>query len=304
MSEHIVHTGVVEDSFALTQYLSDVPDDIKNAMREYVNYARLGSITVAGDQFSFRLLEEFRPEWKNRDEILEAKFAFVMGWISHRACDRQMKPIWAVAEMKGRGTDADPSLSPTECSVYHEGRLYNLYYAGDTTFKYAIFKEELEKFPGSDLFDLDELANYMEGSFAANMMNIQTFAPPPDDQRFIEDVCMRSQKFYVDVNRYKKAAGNPDTKQLHDFVLDINWYDENDEIVGIAKKLRNGGVSSPDECDKVLECEPASYYGKALWHSLQYFITVAEYYKDHSMSIAELKNRLDIGKKGPGGLGV
>jgi hypothetical protein len=304
MSEHIVHTGVLEDCFAIAPYLKLIPDDFAHVMRKHGRFAQLGSITVAGDQFTFRLLEQFKPLWAERDDVLEAKLAFVLGWVSHRACDRQMKPIWNISEMKGRGSDADPSLSPTTCSVYHEGTLYNLYYKDNPDFKLAIFEDELKKSPCAELFDLDLAAAYMESAFGVNMMDIQTFAPPPEGQRFMEDVCIRAQKFYVDVSRYTKAAGSPDPELLRDFVTDINWYSEDDAIIKVAKKLRNGGRSTTDECEDALNTLASSHYGQALQLSLRYFIAAADYMNNASMSMDELKDRLDIGKKGRTGLGV
>lgn len=304
MSEHIVHTGVLEDSFAIAPYLSRIPADFAQVMEKHLGFARLGCTTVAGDQFTFRLLEEFRSRWPDRDDVLEAKLAFVLGWVSHRACDRQMKPIWNIAEITGRGSDANPKISPTECSVYHEGALYNLYYKDDPTFRLAIFADRLAAFPGAELFDLKLAAAYVQSAFGMNLMNIQTFSTEDGGQTFFENVCIRAQKFYVDVARYAKAAGDPDPKLLKSYVTDIDWYDGDDAILRLAQKLRRGKTSSTEECEAALAAPASSHYGRAVQLSLRYILSAAAYFRDPAMTVDTLKDRLDIGKKGPNGLGV
>ena len=119
MSEHNVHTAIVEDSFTIAQRLPQIPPDFKQVLQHDLDFARLGSITVAGDQFSFTLLEEYKGIWATRNELTEQKLAFVLGWISHRACDRTMKPIWKEPNFTWRGTDANPApVSYTHLDVY------------------------------------------------------------------------------------------------------------------------------------------------------------------------------------------
>jgi hypothetical protein len=304
MSEHVVHTGILEDSAAIMPYLKEISGDFVQAVQNHIGFARLGCITVAGDSFSFRLLEEYKPLWKNRDDLLEAKLAFVVGWVSHRACDRQMKPIWNVIEISGRGSDANPAVSPTECSVYHEGTLYNLYYADNSVFRFAIFPEQLSAQTGSELFNLPLAAEFIESSYAMNMMDIQTIPPPPTDQRFIEELSLRAQKFYVDISRYARAAGLPDPDLKRKYVTAINWYDEKDSIIMLARLLRQGGKPSIRMVDQAMQTPAASHYGKALQLSLRYICSAAAYFSEGTMDIDTLKDRLDIGKKGPGGLAV
>jgi hypothetical protein len=306
MSEHIVHTGVVEDTALLMPYLKSISPDFVKAVQNHLGFARLGCITVSGDRFSFRLLEEYKPLWKNRDDLLEAKLAFVLGWVSHRACDRQMKPIWNIAEVIGRGSDADPSISPTEISIYHEATLYNLYYADNAIFRLAIFPDQLASWPGADLFNLPLAAEFVESSFAMNLMNNQTFPLPPQstDQVFIENICLKSQKFYVDVSRYSRAAGNPLPENKKNYVKDINWYNQNDEIIKTIQLLRRGGTIDSITVEKAVAIKASCHYGQAVQLSLDYITAAADYFKDDSMSIDALKERLDIGKKGPGGLAV
>jgi hypothetical protein len=306
MSEHIVHTGILEDSAALLPYLKQIPDSFVKALEKHLEFARLGCITVAGDTFSFRLLEEFKPRWKNRDDLLEAKLAFVLGWVSHRACDRTMKPIWHTVEITGRGSDANPAVSPTECSVYHEGTLYNLYYADDAVFRLAVFPEELARWAGAELFDLPLAAEFVESAYGMNMMDNQTFPLPTGgrDQQFMESMCIRAQKFYVDMSRYARAARSPRLEHKQEYVKAINWYDAQDDVLKTVRLLRRGGCPDAETVEKAVNTPGKSYYAQALQLSIKYISAAADYFNDDRMGMEVLKERLDIGKKGPGGLGV
>ena len=306
MSEHIVHTGIIEDSIALLPYIKSIPKEFTEAVQRHISFARLGSITVAGDSFSFKLLEEYKPLWKNRDDLLEAKLSFVVGWISHRACDRQMKPIWNVAEILGRGSDADPSISPTETSVYHEAALYNIYYSTNAIFRNAIFPDQLQSWPGAEIVNLPLLSEFIESSFGMNMLNIQTFPLPPavSAQTFMENVCLSSQKFYVNVERYANAIKYLIAENKKNFVRDINWFSSEDEIIKIALELRQGKNPDAANVEKALKAGAESHYAQGLLLSLSYITAASDYLITDSMNLDTLKERLDIGKKGRLGMSV
>jgi len=304
MSEHIVHTAILEDTFRIGKGLPGVPDSFREVMRDFEAFSQLGCITVSGDQFSFRLLEQYKPLWPQRDELLKAKTAFVLGWVSHRACDREMKPIWREPKLKGRGSDVDPNLSPTECSVYHEGVMFNRYYASNPKFRLAVYPQEISQVPASEYVNLDRAALFVQQAFGASYMEIQTLQEDKGMQVFFEEMCMRAQKFYVDPQRYTRSAGNPVPELTEEYVTGINWVDDSDSIVQLALRLRAGETPEPSEYLAAYHAEPGSHYGKALRLSLSYILTAAEYFEREDMGIDELKERLDIGKKGPGGLAV
>lgn len=303
MSEHIVHTAVVEDSFAICLGLPDVSDDFRKVMTDHAKFAGLGSITVAGDAFSTRLLDEYRQKWNERDDKMEARLAFVLGWISHRACDRTMKPLWVEPPMK-IGSDVDPNISPKECSVYHEGFIYNKYYSHVPEFHYCIFPEDLKDLPGIKLINHEIAGMFIQQSFGVNYMAIQTLPNDGEDQEWFEKICKQAQKFYVDMMRYHRSAGNPDPDYTKEFLTDINWFDESDAIVRLALDLRDGKKVSEQAYIDAMGEEPTCHYGKALHLSIKYIMAASNYFKNIDTSLNELREQLDIGKLGPGGQGV
>lgn len=300
MSEHIVHTAVLEDAFALGTRWPRLSVEFRRILFEQLPFALLGCITVSGDRFSFKLLDRFKKTWPEHPYEDEIKLGFVLGWTNHRACDRQMKPIWNEPAFRGRGTDVDPNLSPTECSVYHEGRMWREYFKERPTFLYALFPEKAETLTAYQLLRHDEAFAFTRASYAMNMMNIQTLPEDlPEDAYFCE-ICTRAQKFYVDMNRYRKSAGDPDPAFVQDFMTRINWYDENDDIIAAARKIRfEGDAELPENFSSA-----KSHYGMALEKSLNYFAAADLFLHDPDMTIEQLRDMLDIGKFGPNGLPV
>jgi hypothetical protein len=185
--------------------------------------------------------------------------------------------------------------------------LYNLYYADNSEFRLAIFPEQLSTWSGAELFNLPLAEKIVESSYGMNMVDIQTFASPSDGsdaQRFMEDLCVQAQKFYVDVSRYARAAGNPDSERKQAYVKKINWYDDKDPLIALASCIRRGGLTDAAAVEKAMEKPASTEYGKALQMSLGYFVAAAEYFANDNMTMDTLKDRLDIGKLGPNGLGV
>ncbi|MBP7402897.1 MAG: hypothetical protein KBA30_09800 [Clostridia bacterium] len=298
-----MHTAILEDSFSLVRLSDEIIPEFKDFIAKYARFGSLGCITISGDQFSFRLLEECKAVWKTRkpEDHVEQKLAYVLGWVSHRATDRQMKPIWTEPKPMGKGYDADPALSPTECSVYHEGLMFREYYAGDTLFRDAILPDELDRLPLARAVDLRGAAAFAQPMVLRNLFEEQTLVRDAADVNdWFEKVGLRRQRFYVDLGRYVRSAMTPDPAKLAEFVTDINYYDVNDDILRIARLIRDGGTPARDEVRAAVAAEPASHYGKALKLSFGYIRAASDYYAS-DMPFEVLKERLDIGKKGRDG---
>jgi len=303
LSEHIVHTAILEDCFSLATFSDEIIPDFRDLMTRYRDFGRLGCITVSGDRFTFRLLEECKTVWKGRkpEDKIEQKLAFVLGWVSHRAADRQMKPIWTEPKALGKGTDADPRLSPTDCSVYHEGFTFREYYSGNNNFRYALFQDELEKLGISEKVKINEVFSLVQPLILKNLFELQTLEKESENiHDWFEKIALRMQHFYVDINRYVRSAMTPDPEKLNEYVNDINFFDREDLIVKTVIKVRNGGTIGSDEIKRANGEEPKSHYGKALKMAYNYVKAASDYYSS-DMSIDELKERLDIGKRGRDG---
>ncbi|MBP7401460.1 MAG: hypothetical protein KBA30_02475 [Clostridia bacterium] len=303
LSEHVVHTAILEDSFNLVRFSDGILPEFRDLCEKYRGFGALGCTTISGDQFSFRLLEECRAAWPDRQpgDGIESKLAYVLGWVSHRATDRQMKPIWTEPDPMGKGYDADPALSPTECSVYHEGFMFREYYMEHERFRDAILPGGLDALAGPLGIDAAQAAPFVQTLLLRNLFEEQTLVRDPTDvNKWFERVGLRRQRFYVDLNRYVRAILTPDPAKLDEFVVSIRFFDRNDAILRMARAIRDGAEPTSTDIEAAVAAEPESHYGKALRLSYGYIRAASDYYAT-DMPFEELKERLDIGKRGRDG---
>ena len=301
LSEHIVHTAILEDCFNLMTHSDEIPPEFRKIAAKYINFARLGCITISGDKFSFRLLEDCKAKWDTRrpEQMLEPVLSFVFGWVSHRAADRQMKPIWKEPDKPKGSADVDPKLSPTECSIYHEGAVFRKYYTESGNLRYVISSEKFADLDRGGRIKMDKLEGLMQALVLRNLFELQTIEEDDVDAWF-EKVDLRTQRFYVDINRYVASALRPEPDKAEEYLTGINFYDDSDRIIAAAKRLRNGDTMDCEELKREIFEEPASHYGKALKLAYQY-VKAAGVYFFTDMSIDTLKDHLDIGKPGRDG---
>ena len=178
--------------------------------------------------------------------------------------------------------------------------MWREYFQNCPVFLYALFPEKAENLAAYSLLQHEEAFAFTRASYAMNMMDIQTLPDDlPEDVYFCE-ICTRAQKFYVDMNRYRKSSGDPDPDLVWEYMTRINWYDEADEIIAAARKIRlEGNAELPENF-----ASAKSHYGMALEKSLNYFAAADLYLHNPNMTIEELREMLDIGKFGPNGLPV
>lgn len=302
MSEHIVHTAVLEDCLHLVTNSEEINEEFREICKAFGDFAQLGSVTVSGDMFSTQLLKEFKPRWQGRapEEMLEAKLLFVFGWISHRAADRQMKPVWNLGHI--RELEKSIGLRPTDCSVYHEAFILKQYYFSDPVFKGSVLIDEAVESSGLPSIDLDVAMRFIHTLVKRSLIEMHTFKPDYDNvEVWLEKLFTRQQKFYVDVERYARAVVFPDPEKYKTYITDIHFYDENDPILAVLKKLRNSELVSSQEISSALVAYNGSHYAQAVVRGYNYIKASIEYLTTE-MDFAEVEEKLDIGKTGPEGL--
>ncbi len=297
MSEHIVHTSVLKDSFLLIKESEEICPEFKEIADEYEDFALLGSITRGGDNFTVDLLDAFQKRWSQNnsdDKLLPAKLAFVLGWLSHRAADRQMKPIW-------RGSDFPTDQSPTECSVYHEAFMFREYYSDNKKMNRAILGEDLlDNCLLEDKKQVEKVIELFRAILKRVLIEMHTFIPPYEGEieEYLERLFESQQEFKEDLmDRYAKAIVDPDPEKAKKYVRDINFFSYNDGIIDLVKKLREGKQIEQDEFKNKVRNKPKSHYGKTLYISYNYLHKASEFFNSR-INMKELKEGLDIDKPG------
>jgi hypothetical protein len=298
VSEKITHTIVMDDSFRLMIAAQRLCPALLESAETCWDLARLGSGTRAADRHSVRLLTRIRDRWQSREpeDHLEAKLAFVMGWLCHRAADRQMKPIF-------RSLNPGSKESPTECSVYHDAFLFRERYLHDAEHLYtrATFETDLASLPAAGAVDIGAVRELFHTLMQQALIEIHTFDPDEEHiEAWIDGLSGLQQRFYVDVDRYARAVAAPDPEKVQRYIVDVDFYDRGEPIISAAHVLQRGEALAAEDVREAIDQDTHSHYAHALFIACHYLAAASRFF-EHEIDAEELGTLLDIGRTGRDG---
>lgn len=300
MSENITHTIICDDSLRLCVASPEICAAFKAAATNHAEFARLGGITRFGDKHSFYLLDEFRELWKagKTDAMTEAKLAFVLGWLSHRAADRQMKPVFREIE-PGR------PVSPANTSIYHDAYIFWRRYSKSANNPYGpgVFAPEgLAAHEAAPALETDQLESFFRSLTQRTLIALHTFIPDNDDiHTFLEKLFSVLQTYRDDMlERYCKAITDPDPEWKRKALEESNFYDPDEAIIATAEALQRGDAVTAEQVIEAAKAPAESHYGQALRMAYGYLQKASEFFES-DMPIDTLKESLNIGKLGRDG---
>jgi len=302
MSENITHTAVMDDAFNLMLVSNRITDAFKQAGKNHRRFGQLAGVTRSGDRFTIDLLDRYRKSWpgnsgKSGEASLEAKIAFILGWLCHRATDREFKPVF-------RSFDPEGKLSPTDCSVYHDAFLFRELYMNEPEFSQTMFESNMGGVAASTAVDVDSLLELFRVCLKRILIEMHTFIPDQDDiDGWLEKLHSLQQTFYVDSDRYAEAVARPDPEKMRMFIEEIDFYDRSERLIVLTRSLRDGNSATQDELESVLTAETKSHYAGAVQRCFRYIEAASLFFED-DIDRDGLSERLDIGKPGSDGKSV
>ncbi len=302
MSENITHTAVMDDAFNLMLISNRFSDAFKQAGKNHRRFGQLAGVTRSGDRFTIDLLERYRTSWPGGSgdsgaDTLGAKIAFILGWLCHRATDRQFKPVF-------RSFDPEGKLSPTDCSVYHDAFLFRELYMNEAEFSPSMFERNMDSVAASKVVDAPSLLELFRVSLKRILIEMHTFIPDQEDiDGWLEKLHSLQQTFYVDSERYAEVVARPDPEMIRRFIEEINFYDRSEPFLVLTRNLRNGKETTNDQLESALTAGTKSHYAQAVQRSFQYIEAASLFFED-DLDRDGLSERLDIGKPGSDGKSV
>ena len=285
MSENITHTAVTDDCARLVIYSPTICAPFKEVLSQHLEIARMGGMTRSGGKFIVSLLERYRKVWPQAEhkDVLAQKLAFVLGWLCHRAADLQMKPIF-------RAVDGDCAQDPTDCSVYHDVFLFREVYASGQGEPYV---------PGILSMDVGELEGVLRSLWQRALVGMHTFIPDQKDvEGWLERLFQTRQRFYVDLDRYAEAFARPDPDKVKRFLKGVNFYEEKDPLIRLARSIQAGAPESEIDLPAALKAAATqSQYAQALRRGYHYLEAASAYFEGQIDEDA-LADALERGKQG------
>ncbi|GAB4458954.1 MAG: hypothetical protein OHK0029_20930 [Armatimonadaceae bacterium] len=298
MSENITHTALFDDGFRLMAASPEICDAFKTFNEDQRRFGRLGGITRHGDFSTVKLLTLYREKWEARtpEDRLEAKLAFVLGWLTHRAADRQMKPVFREAE-------PNRDYSPSHCSIYHDAFVFHEIYAGGKTGPYhpAMFDSKLESLPISQVLDVPAVEEMFQTLMQRALLELHTFIPDDDNiDGWLDRLFKLRQKFSVDRERYAQAIAQPNPEWYQRFIVEMNFYDRDEPILRTARAIQHGESVAPEEVAAAVAAPAKSHYAQALQMGYIYIRAASDFFVS-DMTPDELNRQFKIGELGRDG---
>ncbi len=282
MSENITHLAICDDCLRLISGMSGICDALKQAVADHLDIARLGAVTRSTDRFNPDLLKRLREGWDDRrpEDNFELKLAYSLGALCHRAADRTMKPVFIQAA-------PEDSQSPKDVSIYHDVFLFS-----------EVYRQGVEKPYSPEMFGMKtHFEEHFRVLLQRALLELHTFIPDlTDPEAWLDKLFALRQRFYVDVSRYDEAYYHPDPEKTRRYITEVNFYDEADDLIQLARAIQEGNTLGEDALSKAIENgRNESKYAQALALGLRY-LTAANSFFSGIMPFNELKGALDIGK--------
>jgi hypothetical protein len=281
MSENITHVAVCDDCVRLLSQIPDICDIFKQVTKDYLDIAQLGAVTRSTDRFNPDLLKRLRDDWDKRkpEDNFELKLAYSLGALCHRAADRTMKLVFVATAPEDR-------QSPKDVSIYHDVFLFR-----------EVYKEGIEKPYSPEMFGMKtEFEEHFRVLIQRALVSMHTFIPDvANAEKWLDNLFSLRQQFYIDIARYAEAYYNPDPEKTKKYIMDVNFYDADDDLIRISRAIQSGESVDSDAVKNALSSgKNESKYAHALSWAMRYLIAANQFFVGE-MTFDDLHVAFDIG---------
>lgn len=287
MSEHLTHVAIFEDSYHIVKHSKE---KFTAAFHESLDKAFDSGLFCSGSRgnhfFSIPLLEKNRDIYKQGKATLKhlEQIAGAIGWITHRAADHQMKPIFRIIE-----NQKNPVLTSTEKQMYDDAESFRQVFNGGkktSTSPYSLLTEAtlstgMKPHPATDHIHTDVFENIFTHYILHEMLLTNNFIQQEQDVEVLVDkIIGQSQDLYEDLRIYIRAFENPEPVKQTAYLLKHNYYNPDDQIIQFVRYAQEHHKPHPSiNLDYALgQTEGKSLYAQALKKSYDYLLAASDFF--------------------------
>lgn len=304
MSEIIVHTAVSDDIVRVAAACDDIDPLTRRGLEGTMELLSLGAATRHADRHSVRLLSRIREDGGETPSTVD-QLTFVLGWLTHRAADRQMKPVF-------RANPDPEGKSPTLCSIYQDAFVFAklMVPTGRSPFDSDMWelplpargveRESADATPRATM--LAETERLITMMLQRALLSFHTLVPDDTDiEPWIDRVAGLVQVRRNDLARYVKAVLDPDPALVQRYIVDTGFYADDDPIIEAARAVQHEGRAMNRA--EALSLSGDSHYAQATRTGLGYVLAADDFLAGR-LDEDRLSEALDIGKLGRDGIAV
>jgi hypothetical protein len=282
MSEHITHIAVYEYCSGLARYSNKVNPLLKESLQQYADMGLMASASRGNHLYAVPILTRAK-ETGHTDNKMKMQIAAALGWMTHRASDLQMKPIFKYID------EDDPYFSQSENQIYHDAVTFREVYGGGTVpsisdrvyFSPATLEPGMKSMPAASAVNVALAESLFAHQVQRSLMAQRAFVTKEKDmQTWLQKFLEERQYYSEDLRVYFDAFQNPDEKKMKKYIADVNYFDEDDGIIRLAKALHRGeqppAIPLPEAIEKAAT---QSQFAQALRRGMIYMEAGSDYYE-------------------------
>lgn len=288
MSEHITHIAVYEDCMRIMQH---GPKKLTKAFHEAVDKAYDAGLFCSGARgnhlFAIPIIEDNRelygtPRYGKKEA---EQVAGAVGWLTHRAADLQMKPIFKQVDELG-----NQMLWSDECQMYHDAMVYKEVYKGGKLSTLSdlhpvnetLLSHRMQANTASKHLNVDCFENLMAHYYVGQMMSNNLFTSELGDvNEFTEKMVESSSDLYEDLRIYIRAYENPEPFKYHGYLSNFNIYNREDALIRFVRYVQEHNAPHPSvSLPKALaDASQQSNYAQALKRGYDYIEALSDFFE-------------------------
>jgi len=300
MSEHITHVAIFEDCYRIMQVNApSFPTPFLHALSQHYDSGIICCGSRGNARYALPIIEKYRGMSVGdlSDEGLQ-HLSGALGWISHRAADAVLNPM--ADEMDE--TD-QPMFNGQDLKRYYEivvmHEVYNKGYKS-TLSKYeplspATLATDMQTNPASQYVNMKLfeplITNYYLREFLG-LMHFQDSQTPGDLDTQLDNMLSHVQYFQEQLSLYIDAFENPEAMKLQEFVHNLDFYNPDDELIRLVRKLQEGHQVGHEILNKTLaDADNQCKYARTLKLNYDFWMAAGAYYNG-DIELNELQDQL------------
>lgn len=289
MSEHITHIAVYEDC---ARIMNHAASRFTRVFHESIEEAYDCGFFCSGSRgnhlYAIPILEKNRELYKKGKLGTKEKeqIAGAIGWLTHRASDLQMKPLFRELEEQSH-----PLLPDNECQMYHDAISFiNVYQRGQKPSKspneiigHDLLTTGMKNNPASSQMDIDYIESVYTHYFMEKMLEQCVFTEKLEDiDQFTEKMINQGQDLYEDLRLYIRANENPTPFKMQGYINNYNVYDENDPLLKFVRYVQENNLPHPSiDLEEALNtANNQSQYAQALKKGYDFLGAASDFFEE------------------------
>lgn len=288
MSEHITHVAVYEDMVRLMKASGDkFPDAFLSSVEKSYDSGIICSGSRGNHLFAVPILEKYKnrkPESLGEKET--EQIAGAIGWITHRASDLQMKPMFGILEDRNH-----PFFYDDECQMYCDAVIFKEVYQGGKVpsespyqaFSSATLAHRMDGNPAAEYLNVPVAENVFTHYYMKELASLQGLGDEIDDvNQYCDSLISKSQNLYENLQIYINAFQNPDPQKLIDYIYNFNVYDKEDALIRIVRNIQlENQYPSGNQLENALEtADKQSQYAQSLRMGYDFLYGAGQFFED------------------------